>query len=299
MGLEVRRLAYALGAEITGLDLRRAQSDATIAEIRQAWLEHLVLCFPGQDLSPEEQIAFCSRFGELDDHRSRPHWNRPDLPEINIVANKPLVVGGKKLQTLIADKWHTDMSFSVRSATASFLVAKTIPSIGGDTMFANMYRAYEALSPSMKALADTLEGVHDVSLAPDFHRYTPELQAERRKNHPPVVHRLVRTHPETGRKGIFAGGFLRHFVGYTEKESRPLIDFFNEHATSYEFVYRHRWSRGDLLMWDNRCTMHFAVQDYDPSETRILQRCTLFAPVSGRFFDPERDRLQPQQSKAA
>ena len=289
MALTVRRLAYALGAEVTGVDLRQALSDETIAEIRQAWLDNLVLCFPGQDLGPQEQIAFCSRFGELDDHRSRPHWNRPDFPEVNIVANKPLVFDGKTLQVLIADKWHTDMSFSVRSATASFLGAKTLPSIGGDTMFANMYRAYDALSPSMKALAETLEGVHDVSLAPDFHRYTPELQAERRRNHPPVVHRLVRVHPESGRKGIFAGGFLRHFVGYSEKESRPLIDFFNDHATSYEFVYRHRWRQDDLLMWDNRCTMHYAVQDYDLRELRSLQRCTLFAPVSGRPFDPAVD----------
>ena len=137
----------------------------------------------------------------------------------------------------------------------------------------------------MQAFADTLEGVHDVSLAPDFHRYTPELQAERRRNHPPVVHKVVRLHAESGRKGIFAGGFLRNFIGYTEQESRPLIDFFNTHSTAYEFVYRHAWKQDDLLMWDNRCTMHFAVQDYDLSHLRQMQRCTLFAPVSGRFLD--------------
>jgi taurine dioxygenase len=289
MPLKIRPLAYALGAEITGIDLKQRQSDATIAEIRQAWVDHLLLCFPGQELAPQEQIEFCARFGTLDDHRSRPHWNRPDFPEINIVANKPLVYGGKTLQTLIADKWHTDMSFSVRSASASWLLAQVLPPIGGDTMFANMYMAYEALTPSMQALAETLEGVHDVSLAPDFHRYTPELQAERRRNHPPVVHPLVRVHPESGRKGIFAGGFLRNFVGYSEKESRPMIDFFNSHAIAYEFVYRHRWSVHDLLMWDNRCTMHYAVQDYDRSHLRRLQRCTLVAPVSGRFLDPDQD----------
>ena len=290
MALKIRQLAYALGAEVTGLDLRQRLSDNTIAEIRQAWLDHLVLCFPRQDLAPQEQIAFCSRFGELDDHRSRPHWNRPDFPQINIVANKPVVYEGKTLQTLIADKWHTDMSFAVRSASFSWLNAKILPPIGGDTMFANMYRAYEALSPSMKALADTLDGVHDVSLAPDWRRYTPELQAERRRNHPPVVHKLARVHPESGRTGIFAGGFLRHFVGYTEQESRPLIDFFNTHATAYEFVYRHPWKMHDLVMWDNRCTMHFAVQDYDRTQLRSLQRCTLVAPVSGRFYEPEQEK---------
>ncbi len=141
MALKIRKLAFALGAEVTGLDLKQRQSDDTIAQIRQAWVDNLVLCFPEQDLGPQEQMAFCSRFGELDDHRSRPHWNRPDFPEVNIVANKPVVIGGKTLQVLIADKWHTDMSFSVRSATASFLLSKTLPPIGGDTMFANMYRA--------------------------------------------------------------------------------------------------------------------------------------------------------------
>jgi len=289
MGINIRQLSYLIGAEVTGLDLKQKQSDDTIAQIRQAWIDYLVLCFPNQDLGPQEQINFCSRFGVLDDHRSRPHWNRPDFPEVNIVANKPVVYGGKTLQVLIADKWHTDMSFSVRSATASFLCGKTLPLIGGDTMFANMYAAYDALSDHMKVFLENLEGVHDVSLAPDFHRYTPELQAERKRNHPPVVHRVIRLHPESGKKGIFAGGFLRNFLGFSEKESRPIIDFLNAHATSYEYVYRHKWRANDLVMWDNRCTMHYAVQDYDRTQLRSLQRCTLFAPVSGRFYDPEKD----------
>ncbi|MBA2961996.1 MULTISPECIES: TauD/TfdA dioxygenase family protein [Ramlibacter] len=285
--MDIRQLSYPLGAEIRGIDLREALDDATVAAIRQAWIDHLVLCFPGQSLSPQQQIAFCSRFGTLDDHRNRPLWNRPDFPEVNIVSNKPQTIGGKKLMTLVADKWHTDMSFSNRSATASWLHALQLPSIGGDTMFANMYRAYEALSPAMRALAGQLQGVHDVSGAPDFHRYTPEVQAERRRNYPPVVHPVVRTHPESGRQHLFVGGFLKHFVGYTERESRPLIDFFNEFASGPEFVYRHRWTTGDMLMWDNRCLLHYAVQDYDPTELRVLQRCTLFAPVSGHYHDPQ------------
>jgi taurine dioxygenase len=287
MRLEITKLSYALGAAVRGLDLGKPLDDETIASIRKAWVEHLVLCFPGQKLSPEQQIAFCSRFGALDDHRNRPLWNRPDFPQVNIVSNKPQIIGGKKLHTLVADKWHTDMSFSDRSATASWLHALQLPSMGGDTMFANMYRAFDALSPAMQKLAEQLQGVHDVSGAPDFLRYTPEVQAERRRNYPPVVHPLVRIHPESGRKGIFAGGFLKHFVGYTERESRPLIDFFNEFSTAPEFTYRHSWKSQDLIMWDNRCTMHFAVQDYDSTELRILQRCTLFAPVSGQYYDPE------------
>ena len=285
--IQIAKLSYALGAEIRGIDLATRLDDDTIASIRKAWVDHLVLCFPGQTLSPERQIAFCSLFGPLDDHRNRPLWNRPDFPEVNIVSNKPQTIGGKKLMTLVADKWHTDMSFANRPATASWLHALQLPSIGGDTMFANMYRAYEALSPSMQKLAEQLQGVHDVSGAPDFPRYTPEVQAERKRNYPPVIHPLVKVHPESGRKGIFAGGFLKHFVGYTERESRPLIDFFNEFSTGPEFTYRHHWKSQDLLMWDNRCTMHFAVQDYDPIELRVLQRCTLFAPVTGHYYDSE------------
>lgn len=283
--MEIKPLSYALGASILGVDLRQALSDDTIAEIRQAWVDHLVLCFPGQSLTPPQQIAFCSRFGPLDDHRNRPLWNRPDFPEVNIVSNKPQTIGGKKLMTLIADKWHTDMSFSNRAATASWLHALQLPTMGGDTMFSSMYRAYEALSPNMRKLAEQLQGVHDVSGAPDFQRYTPEVQAERKRNYPPVVHPVVRTHPESGRKHLFVGGFLKHFVGYTERESRPLIDFFNEFASGPEFVYRHQWSPGDVLMWDNRCLLHYAVQDYDPTQLRVLQRCTLFAPVSGEYYD--------------
>jgi taurine dioxygenase len=287
MPLQINKLSHSLGAEISGLDLSQPLDDVTISTIRQAWVDHLVLCFPGQNLSPPQQISFCARFGPLDDHRNRPLWNRPDYPEVNIVSNKPQTIGGKKLMTLVADKWHTDMSFSDRSATASWLHALQLPEIGGDTMFANMYRAYEALSPKMQALAEQLQGVHDVSGAPDFHRYTPEVQAERKRNYPPVVHPVVRVHAESGRKGLFVGGFLKHFVGLTERESRPLIDFYNEFSTAPEFTYRHRWKTQDVLMWDNRCTMHFAVQDYDPMQLRVLQRCTLFAPVSGQYYDPD------------
>ena len=287
MPLEITKLSHALGAEVRGLNLSEPLDDDTVAVIRRTWVENLVLCFPDQSLSPQQQIAFCSRFGPLDDHRNRPLWNRPDFPEVNIVSNKPQTIGGKKLMTLVADKWHTDMSFANRPATASWLHALQLPTIGGDTMFANMYRAYDALSPNMRKLAEQLQGVHDVSGAPDFQRYTPEVQAERRRNYPPVVHPVVRTHPESGRKGLFVGGFLKHFVCYTERESRPLIDFFNEFSTGPEFVYRHKWKQQDLLMWDNRCTMHFAVQDYDTSELRVLQRCTLFAPVTGHYYDPE------------
>jgi taurine dioxygenase len=281
--LRLRRLGFALGVEITGLDLQGPVDDETIAEIRQAWLDHIVVCFPGQDLSPQEQMAFCGRFGQLDD-RQAPPFRRPDVPIISLIVNKPVQIEGKWIATQQADKWHSDRSFADRPASATFLLSKELPEVGGDTMFANLYLAYESLSPAFKRMIDPLEGVHDVTLSGNFPRESAEVQAERVRLHPPIVHPLVRTHPETGRKALFAGGFLRKVAGMTEEESQPLTEFFGRHATSYEFVYRHRWKPNDLLMWDNRCALHVAVQDYDPSSLRRMQRCQLIAPISGRFY---------------
>ena len=291
--MKVRKLAYSLGAEVTDLDLRKPQSDAVINEIREAWLEHLVLCFPRQDLSPNELVAFTARFGKLDDDRAGSLWNLPDHPKVNIIANKPVEIGAKTIVPVIADKWHTDLSFALRPSSATWLNAKQLPPIGGDTMFASMYAAYDALSPSMQGFIGGLEGMHDVSMSPDWGRYTPEIQARRRGTHPPVVHPVVRTHPESGRKGIFAGGFLRKLIGFTEQESRPIIDLLNTHATDYQFVYRHKWSKDDLLMWDNRCTMHNAVQDYDRTQLRLLNRATLLAEKSGRYYEAENASSAP------
>ena len=137
---------------MTGLDLRQALSDDTVAALRKLSVDHIVVCFPGQDLDPEQQMAFCVRFGVLDDHRARSHFNRPDFPAVSLVTNKPVMIGSKRLGVIKADAWHSDMSFSNRPATASFLLGKQIPTIGGDTMFANMALAYEpkfSISPNL------------------------------------------------------------------------------------------------------------------------------------------------------
>ena len=285
MVLQVRRLGYALGAEIGGLDLRERLDEATIASIRQAMLDYIVLCFPGQDMGPAELASFGRRFGELDDNRFIAHQRHPDDPAVMPLSNKPATIGGKSFGGGIAERWHTDLSFTNRPSTISFLTAKQLPEVGGDTMFANMYLGYETLSPAMQRLIEKLEGVHDVSLSSYFSKESAELQAERRRRNPPVVHPVVRVHAETGRKALYVSDRLRHFVGFTEEETQPILDFLNQHATRYEFTYRHRWRLGDLVTWDNRCTMHCAVKDYDLDQPRRMLRCSLFAPKAGYYYE--------------
>ena len=280
--LKIRRLGYALGAEVSGLDLSATLNEETVSEIRDAWLKHLVLCFPGQDLSPEQQAAFAGRLGEIEVELKA--LGNLDVPGISLVANKAFKVGSQTILPVPADDWHSDLSFTDHPATGTFLLAKELPAAGGNTMFANAYRAYETLSEGLRRVVDSLEAVHDVQLSISFPSCSPEMQAARVLKYPLVVHPVARTHPETGRKALFVGATLRNFLGMTEEETRPIRDTLMEHATRYEVTYRHSWTVGDLLLWDNRCTMHYAVPDYEPGEWRKLQRCTLLAPRSGYFL---------------
>ena len=283
-GLVIRRLGYALGAEITGVDLTRPLEADLVAEIRQAWLDHVVLCIPKQALSPAQLEAFAGQFGELDDNRAAAHNRLSDHYTVMPINNQPSTIGGKQFGGGIADMWHSDRAFTDRPQSLAFLNAKALPETGGDTLFANMYLAYETLSPKLRNLIEPLEGVHDVSRTSSFPRLSPQMQAERLRVNPPVVHSLVRVHPETGRKALYVGDRVRNFVGMSEEESRPLVDFLNRHATRYEFTYRHRWNVDDLVIWDNRCAMHLALRDYDLTQHRRMFRCSLLAPKSGYIY---------------
>jgi taurine dioxygenase len=279
----VRRLGYALGAEVTGLDLTECLDDAIVATIRKIWLDNLVLCIRGQQLSPTQMMAFCGRFGELHQHVN-PTEHHPDHPPITMIVNKPITINGKAYPGGISDEWHADQVFTVRPPTLGFLNAQELPAVGGDTLFANMYLAYETLSPALQRMIDPLEAVFDMTIAGAFRRSTPEKQAELRARNPPVVHSLVRVHPETGRKALYVSHRLRNFIGMTEEETKPIFDYLTEHATRYELSYRHCWVAHDLVMWDNRCTLHRAVGDYDPGQLRRMQRCELVAPKTGRLY---------------
>lgn len=300
--LEITPLGFAAGAQIRGIDLRKPLSEADQRLINAAWLEHIVLVFPEQDLTPEEQIAFSRRFGVLDDHESQaPSTLHPDHREILVLSNK--MVGGKKSGTYNSGRnWHTDLSYTSRPAKGAILHCKEKPPVGGDTMWANLYLALETLTPPIRALIETLEAVHDVSMVRGIEQRDPTVVAEMKRRNPPIIHPVVRTHPETGRKSLLVNQRIRRFVGMSDEESQSLLAMLNAHATSPEFVFRHRWSLGDVVMWDNRCSCHVALGDFDQTKPRVMYRCSLEGEVeTGRVADnaASADRESMLQAVAA
>lgn len=274
--LDVQKIAGAGGAEVRGVDLSQDLSQEVLAEIRAALLDNLVIVFRDQDLTPERQLAFARRWGDIHLHPFM--QGMPDYPEILAIIKRPT---DKKN---FGGSWHTDQMFSPSPAMGTMLYAKQVPSAGGDTMFTNLYLAYESLSDGMKAVANKLR---TVCVGDNFKqadgksrkdRYSDTMADMKVKDPGNVqttsIHPLVRTHPETGRKALYIGGHVQHFDGMTDEESQPLIDFFMKHSVRPEFTVRVRWQNGTLTFWDNRCTQHFAVNDY-PAETRIMHRITI------------------------
>ncbi|MCO6417493.1 TauD/TfdA family dioxygenase [Siccirubricoccus sp. KC 17139] len=273
--LEVSPIAGTLGAEVTGVDLSRDLSEEVMGEIRRALLDNLVIFFRDQKLTPARQLAFARRWGDIHLHPFM--QGMEDYPEVLEIKKTP---ADKKN---FGGEWHSDQAFTAKPAMGTILYGVEIPSAGGDTLFTNLYAAYEALSPGMKQMLAGVKGVyrgnnlsgHDGQTREQY--YAGKLSMKTRD--PGDVqtistHPLVRTHPETGRKALYVGGHLFKFEDMTEAESRPLIDFLMQHATRPEFTCRFRWNSGSLAFWDNRCTMHFAINDY-PAETRIMHRVTV------------------------
>lgn len=275
MGIEIKPLAAGLGAEIAGVNPAGEVSDADIAAIRAAWLEHLVLVFRDAPMTHAQHIAFSRRFGDLDTHDAIPKFRDPEYPEILPVTNQ--VIDGRKQP--VGRQWHSDLSTTLRPAMASMLRCEVIPKVGGDTMFANMYLAYERLSDTMKGILDGLWGIHDMTVAK--HSQGRDLSDVRKRN-PPVAQPVVRVHPETGRKALYVSEMTTiGIVGMTEEESRPILEFLFRHSIQPEFTYRHRWTPHEMIAWDNRCTMHLALNDYDIDVPRKLYRTTLLGEPSG------------------
>jgi taurine dioxygenase len=281
MSFEIIPLAAELGAEIRGVDLSQNLSESTINDLKQAWGKHSVLLFRGQNLDHAQHVAFSQRFGELDNHDAIPKFRDPEVHEILRVAND--VIGGRK-QT-VGRQWHSDLSITLRPAHGSLLRSEIIPPVGGDTLFASSYAAYEALSEPMRNFIDGLHAIHDIAHSKQ-NQGRPDL-AEARKHTPPVVHPVVRTHSRTGRKAIYVNEMsTAKIVELCDEESRAVLDFLFKHTVQQEFVYRHRWARGDLLMWDNESTQHLALGDYDINVPRIMFRTTLLGVPSGRIAEP-------------
>jgi len=268
--MRIRPLAGAIGAEIFGVDLADDLSDHAVAAIRAAWLDHCVVFFRDQDLPPDRYLAFARRIGAPIEY---PFLNGIDgFPEITPVVkleHERVNFGGI---------WHSDTAYLETPPMASMLLAREVPPQGGDTIFTNMYLAYEALSPGMRRLLDGLVGVNSSAKADVTKTREDRLRDSARTDARPdylAEHPVVRTHPETGRKALYVNlGHTVRFKGMTEPESAPLLNFLFAHQTRPEFTCRFRWAPGSLALWDNRCAQHYPINDYH-GHRRVMHRITL------------------------
>ena len=282
MSIEIRPLSSACGAEVIGADLEHALDAATVETIADALGNHGCLVFRDAHLTPEQHIARSRQFGPLESHVVG-DFNLPEHPEVFVVSNVR-EAGRLKGAVYAGQYWHSDLSYMERPSLGSLLLCHEMPRVGGDTMWANMYMAYETLSEPMKHFLGGLQAIHDYSHAYDTYlgktKERPPLTPEQKAKTPPVRHPVVRTHPATGRKALYVNpGFTVGFVGMPEEESQPILDFLFRHSTRPEFIYRHRWHVHDLVFWDNRCTMHYALSDYDFSVRRHMHRTTIAGDV--------------------
>ncbi len=271
--IEVRKLAGALGAEILGADLRGDIDNETMDDIHQAFLDHEVIVFRNQrGLSPERQKAFAGHFGSFNIHPYvEAMAGHPEILEIIKEPEDKLNFGGG---------WHSDMSFQEAPALGSVLHAVAVPEWGGDTLFASQTKAWEALSDGMQAMLEPLKGVHSAAREYGQDGYSAQgrksmQSAQAGADVPEYEHPVVRTHPETGRKGLYVNpAFTLRLAGMTARESRPILNFLFEHSRDERFTCRLGWREGDVAFWDNRCVWHYALNDY-PGQRRHMRRVTI------------------------
>ncbi|MCB0996286.1 MAG: TauD/TfdA family dioxygenase [Acidimicrobiales bacterium] len=267
--MRITPLTGTIGAEVTDIDLRRLDDDE-VAAVRQAVLDHYVLCFRGQELTDEDQIAFGKRLGEL--HIAPFGPKNAAHPEMTVLDQvEPKGEG--------ADAWHTDNTFDPHPPDFTLLRCVILPERGGDTCFADMYAAYDALSEPMHRLIEGAYAVHDLTKtlrkAIEIGASNADLTAMQ-EAWPPVRHPVVRTHPETGRRALFVNGnFTTHLDGVTPAESEVLLPLLLDTISSPDRQCRVRWEPGTVLLWDNRCVQHYAVPDY--TERRCMHRVTIGA----------------------
>jgi len=278
----VRPSAFALGAEVEGVDPAESLDDACVARIRAAWLNHGVIVLRDAQMTVEQHIAFSRRFGQLEIHPVAALRN-PHYPEIMDVTNR-LVDGKRSITADTGRQWHSDGAFTLRPPTGSLLHCRALPSVGGDTWFTNMYMAYERLSPTFQRMVDDLHVVNCLDKNPRRTRDPRQSIEDGRREVPAVVQPMVRVHPETGRKALYLSETVTTSIdGMTAAESEGVLQYLYRHCVRPEFTYRHRWRLHDLVFWDNRCTMHLAPADYDPAEVRHMCRTTLAGEPSGHL----------------
>lgn len=266
--IEVRRIAGALGAEISGVDIARPLADEIVAEMRRAWLEHLVIFLRSQKLTPQGLLAFSQRFGAP-----------MEYPQLKGLPECPMITPVIKLEherVNFGGVWHSDTTYLECPPMASMLYALETPPVGGDTLFANQYLAYETLSEGLKAALAGLVGVNSSTKA-DVTRSREDRLREAGVETKALTgeHPVIRAHPETGRKALYVNrGHTARFKGWSEEESAPLLGYLFTHQVRPEFTCRFHWEPGSLAFWDNRCTQHNPVNDYH-GHRRVMHRVTL------------------------
>ena len=276
-GIQLKRISPVIGVEVSGLDLRQPLSEQQAQELRQALVAHKVLVFREQNITPAQHVAFARRFGELEHHPVLP--SHPEHPELVLLGGNSKIPGTENV-------YHTDVSWRETPSMASVLRCVECPEVGGDTVWINMEQAYEKLPETRKQQIAKLFAVHDI--LPSFGaRMTPEEQAQARGKYPPVVHPVVRTHPESGKKILYVNEtFVTHFANFTSNfesfrsaneihaQQQDLMNYLLRQPAILEYQMRLHWQPNTIAMWDNRSTQHYAIQDYFPA-VRRMHRATI------------------------
>ncbi len=274
--IEVRPVSGSLGAEIHGVDLSQKLDDQTYSEIKQAWLEYLVLFFRDQDITPDQQIAFGRQFGELHIHPYIPSLE--GYPEIIALG----AGSGKKDSLRLSNDWHIDLSYTNNPPLTAILRGVEVPERGGDTMFVNLYKAYDTLSDPMKEFLGDKVAYHDVTKTNRRQDLQSEGGTEGYKRSftttPPTEHPIVKTHPETGKKLLYISELTTtHIKGLNQNESDAILNMLFKHIDWKELQCRFYWQKNSIAMWDNRAVAHYAVRDYD--QPRLMHRVTVLGEV--------------------
>jgi taurine dioxygenase len=284
MTVAIERISNTFVGEVANFALADDHDEKQVTQVRAGLLEHLILVFHDQRMSDAEHVRFSQKFGPSEIHTVS-QYLLPDFPEIIALANrgekgtKPIANGGAY--------WHSDITYKVKPPMASILYALEVPPTNGDTLFCDMAAAYDGLSEAMKERLDGVRAIHSYlprfmasrQIDPSFEANEFELSESQKRELAPVSHPIVRTHPETGRKALFINeGFTVGVEGMDEAEGVALLDELNKHATQTAYIYRHSWSVGDVVFWDNRSVMHCAT-DYDPQYSRRMHRTTVQGDV--------------------
>jgi taurine dioxygenase len=277
VGINVNPLSDVMGCEITGVDLSNPLDGRTFAQIQKAFHDHQVIAIRDQEISPEHQVAFTRRFGEVEPHNTT-EFVIPEAPQVLVLSND--VRDGKPIGVIDAgDYWHSDSSHRKIPSKATILHSLKNPSVGGDTLFANMYSAYETLPEEVKQRIEGLQGIHAAS---KLKNKRVQVSKDRpgandfyasRLGRPNVTHSIVMVHPATGRKALYISPrFTIGIVGMPEAEADELLDLLFDHQLKMQFQYHHKWHDNDVVMWDNRCLLHRAGGGYEYPNIRLLHK---------------------------